>query len=130
MSGGAARALSPETRDGSPWEVMMTTTFDQRERAFETKFAQDEALRFKANARRNRMLGLWAAKKLGLVGTDAESYARELVRTDVDNPGSDGLFEKVSADFASRDIIEPDDAIRRMMEEFTRQASAEIRAGK
>jgi hypothetical protein len=109
---------------------MMTTTFDQRERAFETKFAQDEALRFKANARRNRMLGLWAARKLGLAGTDAESYARELVATDVDNPGSDGVFEKVSADFASRDIIEPGDAIRRMMEEFAMQALAEIDVGK
>ena len=108
----------------------MTTTFDQRERAFETKFAQDEALRFKANARRNRLLGLWAAKKLGLVGADAEAYARELVVTDVDNPGSDGVFAKISAEFASRDIIEPGDAIRRMMEEFTMQALAEIGVGK
>jgi len=109
---------------------MMTTTFDQRERAFETKFAQDEALRFKANARRNRLLGLWAAKKLGLVGADAESYARELVTTGVDNPGSDRVFEKVSADFASRDIVEPGHEIRRMMEEFATQALAEIGAGK
>jgi len=108
----------------------MTTTFDQRERAFETKFALDEELRFKANARRNRFVGLWAAKKLGLVGADAESYARELVTTDVDNPGSDRVFEKVSADFARRDVVGRGDEIRRMMEEFTIQALAEIGAGK
>jgi len=108
----------------------MTTTFDQRERAFEKKFAQDEELRFKANARRNRFLGLWAAKKLGLVGTDAESYARVLVTTDVDNPGSDSVFEKITADFAEKHILEPGDEIRRMMEECTIRALAEIGAGK
>src|SRR5215470_8716739 len=111
-------------------EVLMTTTFDQRERAFETQFALDAELRFKANARRNRFLGLWAARKLGLVGAEAESYARELVVTDVDNPGSDSVFEKVSADFARRDIDDPGNEIHRMMEEFTVQAVAEIRAGK
>ena len=108
----------------------MTTTFDQRERAFETKFALDEELRFKANARRNRLLGLWAAKKLGLVGADAESYARELVTTDVDHPGSDSVLERISADFARRDIVVLVDEIRRMMEEFTMQALAEVGAGK
>ena len=108
----------------------MTTTFDQRERAFEMRFAQDEELRFKANARRNRFLGLWAASKMGFAGTDAESYARELVTTDLDNPGSDSVFEQVSADFARRDIIVHGDEIRRMMEEFSTQALAEIVAGK
>lgn len=107
----------------------MTTTFDQRERAFERKFAQDEELRFRANARRNRYLGLWAANKLGLVGGDAESYARALVTTDVDHPGSDSVFEKVSADFASKGIAEPSDEVRGMMEEFMVQALAEIGAG-
>ena len=108
----------------------MTTTFDQRERAFETKFALDEELRFKANARRNRLLGLWAAKKLGLAGADAESYARGLVTTGVGNPGSDSVFEKIRTDFARRDIVERGDEIRRMMEEFTMQALVEITAGK
>ena len=108
----------------------MITTFDQRERAFETKFALDEELRFKTNARRNRLLGLWAAKKLGLAGADAESYARALVTVGVDNPGFDSVFEKVRADFARRDVIQPDEGIRRMMEEFTMQALAEIGAGR
>jgi hypothetical protein len=108
----------------------MTTTFDQRERAFEKKFAQDEEQRFRAKARRNRYLGLWAANRLGLVGGDAQSYARALVTTDVDNPGSDSVFVKVSADFASKGIAKADDEIRRMMEEFMTQALAEVGAGR
>jgi hypothetical protein len=112
------------------WEVMMITTFDQRERAFEMRFAQDEELRFKANARRNRLLGLWAASKMGLVGPDAESYARELVTADVDNPSSDSVFEKVSSDFSRRGIIEHGGEVRRMMEEFSTQALAEMGARK
>jgi|SRR4051794_15358560 len=108
----------------------MTTTFDQRERAFERKFALDEELRFKANARRNRFLGLWAAKKLGFVGADAELYARTLVTRDVDSPGSDSVFERVRSDFSSKGMVEAGAEIRRMMEEFTTQALAQIGAGK
>jgi hypothetical protein len=106
------------------------TTFDQRERAFEKKFAQDEELRFRANARRNRFFGLWAAKKLGLFGSEAESYAKVLVTTDVDKSGSDSVLEKVSADLRSKGIAESSDEIRRLMEEFTAQALAQIQAGK
>ena len=105
------------------------TTFDQRERAFERKFAQDEELRFRANARRNRFIGLWAAKKLGLLGSEAESYAKALVTTDVDKPGSESVLEKVGADLKSKGIAESDDEIRRLMEEFTVRAVAEIQAG-
>lgn len=106
------------------------TTFDQRERAFEKKFAQDEELRFRANARRNRFFGLWAAKKLGLFGPEAESYAKVLVTTDVDRPGSDSVLEKVGADLESKGIAQSSDELRRLMEEFTVQAVAEIQAGK
>jgi hypothetical protein len=106
------------------------TTFDQRERAFEKKFAQDEELRFRANARRNRFLGLWAAKKLGLFGPAAESYARALVTAEVDNPGCDSVFEKVSADLRSDGITESTDEVRRLMAEFNTQALAEIQAGR
>lgn len=106
------------------------TTFDQRERAFERQFAQDEELRFRANARRNRFIGLWAAKKLGLFGSEAESYAKILVITEVDKPGSDSVLEKVGADLKSKGIAESSDDIRRLMEEFTVQAVAEIQAGK
>jgi hypothetical protein len=100
------------------------TTFDERERAFETKFAQDEALRFRANARRNHFLGLWAAKKLGLLGPEAESYAKTLVTTEVDNPGRDSVFQKVSADLKGKGMTESTDEIRRLMAEFTTRALA------
>ena len=106
------------------------TIFDQRERAFERKFAQDEELRFRANARRNRFIGLWAAKKLGLLGPEAESYAKVLVTTDVDKPASESVLEKVCADLKSKGVAESSGEIRRLMEEFTVQAVAEIQAGK
>jgi hypothetical protein len=106
------------------------TTFDQREQAFEKKFAQDEELRFRANARRNRFLGLWAAQKLGLPGPEAELYARVLVTTEVDNPGCDSVFEKVRADLERGGITESTRRIRRLMEEFTTQALVEIQAGR
>jgi hypothetical protein len=106
------------------------TTFDERERAFETKFAQDEALRFRANARRNHFLGLWAANRLGLLGPEAESYAKALVTTEVDNPGCDSVLEKVSTDFKSKGMTGSTDEIRRLMEEFARKAVAEIQAGR
>jgi len=108
----------------------VTTTFDQRERAFEQKFAQDEELKFKAHARSNRLLGLWAARKLGLAGADAESYARTLVTIDLDKPGSDKVFEKVSADLDSKGIVQPSHEIRQIMDEFTVRALAEIQAGR
>jgi hypothetical protein len=108
----------------------MTTTFDERERAFETKFAQDEALRFRANARRTHFLGLWTAKKLGLVGPEAESYAKALVTTEVDNPGCDSVFEKVSADLKGKGMTQSTNEVRRLMEEFTIRAVAEIQAGR
>jgi len=97
------------------------TTFDKREQAFEKKFAQDEELRFKANARRNRMLGLWAATKLGLVGNEAQSYAKTLVTTDLENPGSDSVFNKVRSDFEQNGILQPSEEIHRMMDEFMAQ---------
>ena len=107
----------------------MTTTFAKRERAFEQKFAQDEELKFKAHARRNRLVGLWAARKLGLVGIDAESYAKTLVTADLDKPGSDGVFEKVSADLENKGITPPSHEIRQMMDEFMTQAFADVKAG-
>ena len=72
------------------------TTFDKREEGFEKKFAHDEELRFKANARRNKLLGHWAAEKLGLTGADAEAYAKEVVMADFEEAGDDDVFRKVA----------------------------------
>ena len=105
----------------------MTTTFDQRERAFEKKFAQDEELRFKATARRNRLLGNWAAGQLGLTGDAARTYANELVTADLENRGGDDTLHKVSKDLAQKGISEQQ--VTERMDEFFHIALEQIEAG-
>src|SRR6185295_4664333 len=104
------------------------TTFDQREDGFEKKFAHDEELRFKANARRNKLLGLWAADKLGLTGAEAEAYAKEVVMADLE-AGSDA-FRKLRKDFDAKNVAQSDHQIRRTMDDMMEQAIAQIKAGK
>ncbi len=79
-------------------------TFDDRDQAFENKFAHDKELLFKATARRNKLLGLWAAEKLNKSGDAAQAYAKEVVLADFDEPGDDDVLRKVSADFAAAGI--------------------------
>ncbi|MTD99356.1 DUF1476 family protein [Paracoccus sp. YIM 132242] len=76
----------------------MNTTFDDRERGYESKFAHDESLRFKADARRNRLVGEWAAGLLGKQGDDARAYALSIVTSDFEEPGHEDVFRKLSAD--------------------------------
>jgi hypothetical protein len=78
------------------------TTFDDREKAFENKFAHDEALLFKAMARRNRLLGLWAADLLGKSGDDAREYALEVVRADFEESGDEDVYRKIAGDLGER----------------------------
>ncbi|MDQ7775451.1 MULTISPECIES: DUF1476 domain-containing protein [Paracoccus] len=78
------------------------TTFDDRERAQEAKFARDEELNFKAEARRNRLLGEWAAGLLGKTGDDARAYALTIVSSDFDEPGDEDVYRKLSADLAGK----------------------------
>ena len=80
----------------------MTTTFDKREEGFEKQFAHDEELRFKAMARRNKMLGLWAAEVLGKTGADAEAYAKEVVLADFEEAGDNNVLRKVVKDLAGK----------------------------
>ena len=108
----------------------MTTVFQNRNQGFEAQFAFDEELKFKAMAKRNRLLGQWAAQKLGLTPADAETYAKEVVAIDLEKPGSDAVFTKVRADFDAKRIAQSDHQIRRTMDEFMAQAVAEIRAKK
>ena len=77
------------------------STFDQRKDAFENKFAHDEELRFKASARRNKLLGLWAAEKLGKSGAEADAYAKSVVVADFEEAGDEDVVRKVKADFAA-----------------------------
>lgn len=104
--------------------------FDKREEGFEKKFAHDEELRFKAMARRNKLLGLWAAEKLGLSGADADTYAKTVVMADFDEPGDDDVYRKVRADFEAKGVNMPDDEVRRAMNDLLAKAIEEIKAGK
>lgn len=102
------------------------TTFNERERAFENKFAHDQEMIFKAVARRNKKLGQWAADLLGKSGQAAEDYAMEVIRSDFEEAGHEDVFRKVSADLAGK----ADEAeIRDKMAAFLSQAKAELSEG-
>jgi hypothetical protein len=105
------------------------STFDKREEGFESKFAHDEELRFKARARRNKLVGLWAAEKLGMAGAAAETYAANIVAADLDNPSGDSVFSTVRRDFDERGVAQSDHQIRRTMDEAMEKAIAEIQTG-
>ena len=102
------------------------TTFEERQKGFERKFALDEELKFKATARRNRLLGLWAAGEMGLAGDAAQAYAREVVKADLAEPGEEDVFRKIRADFDAKGVNQSDHQIRRMMADMMGQAIAQI----
>lgn len=99
---------------------------NDREKAFENKFAHDEALKFKAVARRNKLLGLWAAEKLAKSGDDAEAYAKEVIRSDFEEPGDDDVFRKIRADFDAAGVQQSDHQIRRTMDELLQTAMDQV----
>jgi hypothetical protein len=103
------------------------TSFDDRKNAFETKFALDEELRFRAMARRNKLLGLWAAERLGKSGPEAEAYARSVVAADFEEAG-DGDVLKVRGDLEAAGANQSEAQIRRVMDELMARAMQEIRA--
>jgi hypothetical protein len=105
------------------------TTFDKREEGFEKQFAHDEELRFKATARRNKLLGHWAAEKLGLSGDDAAAYAKEVVMADFEEAGDHDVFKKIRKDFDAKGVAQSDHQIRRTMDELLQQAVAQIKSG-
>ena len=104
------------------------TTFDKREEGFEKQFAHDEELKFKANARRNKLLGLWAAEKLGLAGADADAYAKAVVMADFEEPGDNDVFKKIRTDFDAKGVGQSDQQIRHTMDELMAKAIADIKA--
>jgi len=106
------------------------TTFDKREEGFEKQFAHDEELKFRATARRNRLLGLWAAEKLGLTGAAVDAYAKEVVAADFEEAGEEDVFRKLRKDFDAKGISQSDHQIRRTMQELMATAVAQIKAGK
>jgi len=89
-----------------------------RENAFENKFAHDEELKFKAEARRNKLLGLWAAELLGKTGDDAEAYAKSVIMADFEEVGDEDVFRKVRADFDDGGVDQSDHQLRHKMDEL------------
>jgi hypothetical protein len=103
------------------------TTFDKREEGFEKKFAHDEELLFKAGARRNKLLGLWAAEKMGVTGANAEAYAKEVVMADFEEAGDEDVFRKIRKDFDAKKVALSDADIRSAMNELMAQAIDQVK---
>jgi len=99
------------------------TTFDDRENAFENKYAHDEEMRFRAEARRNKLLGLWAAELLGKTGDEATAYAAEVVKADFTEPGHEDVVRKVSGDLGD---LATDSEVRVKMDELLVVAKGQL----
>lgn len=102
------------------------TQFKDRERGFEAKFAHDEEMKFRAQSRRNKLLGLWAADLMGLEGADAESYAREVIKADFEEAGDEDVFRKLKRDLDAKKVEISDDRIRRTINEKMAEAKAQL----
>jgi len=100
--------------------------FDKREEGFESKFAHDADLRFKAEARRNKLVGAWAAGMMGLSGDEAANYGKDLVKEDLKEAGDEDVFRKIRADFDAKGVEQSDHQIRRTMDEMFAKAVEEI----
>jgi len=99
-----------------------------REDAYENKFAHDEELRFKAFARRNKLLGLWAAEKMGKPAEEVEAYAKEVIASDFEEVGEEDVFRKIRGDFDAAGVDQSDHQIRRTMEELLSEAVKQIKS--
>jgi hypothetical protein len=102
------------------------TNFEDREKGFERKFAHDQELKFKATARRNRLLGLWAAEQMGIAGDEAQAYAREVIKADLELPGDEDVFRKIRRDFDAKGVALSDHQIRRKMTDLMGEAITQI----
>jgi hypothetical protein len=104
------------------------TTFDKREAGFEKKFAVDEELKFKARARRNKLLGLWVADQLGITGDAAKAYANEVVAADFEEAGGADMMHKVTRDLRAKGVAITEQQILHKMDELFAQAAAQVRS--
>ena len=102
---------------------------NKREEGFEKKFALDEEQKFKAEARRNRLLGLWAAEKLGITGDAATAYAKEVVAADFEEAGDGDVLRKVLKDLTAKGIAATEGDVRAKMLELMAVAAAQVKAG-
>lgn len=106
------------------------TTFDDREKSFEKKFAMDQDLKFKAESRRNKALAEWAGEKMGLKDTALTDYVKAVRRADLEEKGDDDVFRKVKADLSAKGLKVADTDIRQKMGEFLAKAVTELESGK
>ena len=102
------------------------TTFDDRENAFENLYAHDAEMQFKAEARRNKLLGLWAAEKMGMAGDAADAYAKTVVIADLEEAGDEDVFRKVAADLAEKGVTVSDADLRSQMTGLLSEAKSQI----
>ena len=100
--------------------------FDDRERTFEKKFAHDEELKFKATARRNKLLGLWAAELMGLSGAAAATYAKEVVKADFAEAGEEDVYRKVKGDLDAKNLEVSEHRVRKAMADLMDEAKRQI----
>ena len=98
------------------------TTFDDRERAFESQYARDQEMQFKIVARRNRLLGQWAAKKMGLTEAEADAYARDVIRADFEEAGDEDVIRKLLGDLTSAGVEVSESDIRQALDHKTVEA--------
>jgi hypothetical protein len=105
------------------------SSFDKREEGFEKKFAMDEEQKFKAEARRNRLLGMWAAEKLGIAGDAAIAYAKEVVAADFEEAGDGDVLRKVAGDLSAKGIAVTEAQVRAKMDELMATAIIQVKAG-
>src|ERR1041385_4908873 len=106
--------------------LWVSGSFGDREKAFESKWAHDEELRFKIVARRNKLLGLWAAEQMGISGDEAAEYAKSVVRADLEEPGHEDVVRKVRKDFEAKSVARSDHAIRVKMDDLLATATEQI----
>ncbi|HEV7415695.1 DUF1476 domain-containing protein [Tianweitania sediminis] len=104
------------------------TSMKDRQDGYERKFVHDEELRFKAMARRNKLLGLWAAEHLGKTGSEADDYAKTVVAADFQEAGDEDVFRKVRSDFDAANVAQSDGQIREKMVELMGTAIAQLSA--
>jgi hypothetical protein len=102
------------------------STFDNREKGYESKFAHDAELKFKAEARRNKLLGHWAAELMGLSGDEVDAYAKEVIKADFEEAGDEDVFRKIRGDLDAKHIEQSDHQIRRTMDELMHKAVSQI----
>jgi hypothetical protein len=120
--------VAAQQNENIGWRERFMTTYDNREKAFENKFARDADLKFKAESRRNKAVAEWAAGKLGITGDAVADYVKAVRRADLEEKGDDDVVRKIKKDFADKGVAVSDDEIKEKMIESLAKAVADIEA--